>query len=73
MDSALSAKLELEAKLGSVADERKALLERCLAAESELDRDQRIRTFQLFNRFLNRIGTKVSRAKRRFCQEAKTN
>ena len=38
MDSALSAKLELEAKLGSVADERKALLERCLAAESELDR-----------------------------------
>ena len=39
MDSALSAKLELEAKLGSVADERKALLERCLAAESELDRE----------------------------------
>ena len=40
MNSALSAKLELEAKLGSIADERKALLERCLAAESELDRDQ---------------------------------
>merc|ERR1719264_641033 len=38
MNSALSAKLELEAKLGSIADERKALLERCLAAESELDR-----------------------------------
>ena len=42
MDSALSAKLELEAKLGSVADERKALLERCLAAESELDREGNI-------------------------------
>ena len=47
MDSALSAKLELEAKLGSVADERKALLERCLAAESELDREGTIRIFQL--------------------------
>ena len=30
--------MELEAKVGSITDERKSLLERCLAAESELER-----------------------------------
>ena len=38
LDSALSDKLELEAKIASSSDERKSLLERCLAAEGELER-----------------------------------
>ena len=38
LDSALSVRLELEAKVESASDERRSLLERCLAAEAELDR-----------------------------------
>jgi len=40
METVLSEKLELEAKVGSSADEIRSLLERCLAAESELDRSR---------------------------------
>lgn len=41
-DSALSAKLELEAKVESASDERRSLLERCLGAESELERSRSV-------------------------------
>jgi early endosome antigen 1 len=40
LDFALSAKLELEAKVESTSDEMRSLLERCLGAESELDRSR---------------------------------
>lgn len=40
LDAALSAKLEMEAQLGSASDERKSLLERCLLAENELERSR---------------------------------
>jgi len=40
LDYALSAKLELEAKVESTSDEMRSLLERCLGAESELDRSR---------------------------------
>ena len=40
LDSALSERLEMEAKLGSATDERTSLLERCLAAETELERSR---------------------------------
>ena len=39
-DSLLSARLELEAKVESASDERRSLLERCLGAESELERSR---------------------------------
>ena len=39
-DSALSARLELEAKVEAASDERRSLLERCLGAESELERSR---------------------------------
>jgi early endosome antigen 1 len=41
-DSALSARLELEAKVESASDERRSLLERCLGAESELERSRSV-------------------------------
>jgi hypothetical protein len=41
-DSTLSAKLELEAKVESASDERRSLLERCLGAESELERSRSV-------------------------------
>ena len=37
-DAALSRSLEAEAVLGATTEERKALLERCLAAEGEMER-----------------------------------
>lgn len=40
MDKALSDRLELDAKVESASDERRSLLERCLAAEGELDRSR---------------------------------
>merc|ERR1719479_384543 len=40
LDNALSAKLELEAKVESTSDELRSLLERCLGAESELERSR---------------------------------
>merc|ERR1712150_160665 len=40
LDFALSAKLELEAKVESTSDEMRSLLERCLGAEGELDRSR---------------------------------
>lgn len=40
LDTALSDRLELEAKVESASDERRSLLERCLGAESELDRSR---------------------------------
>merc|ERR1719211_871309 len=40
LETVLGEKLELEAKVGSSADEIRSLLERCLAAESELDRSR---------------------------------
>lgn len=40
LDSILSDKLELEAKVEAASDERRSLLERCLGAESELDRSR---------------------------------
>lgn len=40
LDVALSERLELEAKVESASDERRSLLERCLAAESELERSR---------------------------------
>ena len=36
LDVALSDRLELEAKVEAASDERRSLLERCLAAEGEL-------------------------------------
>ena len=38
LDTALSDRLELEAKVEAASDERRSLLERCLAAENEVDR-----------------------------------
>lgn len=38
LDAAVSDRLELEAKVGSASDERRTLLERCLTAESEVER-----------------------------------
>ena len=40
LDSVLSDRLELEAKVEAASDERHSLLERCLGAESELDRSR---------------------------------
>ena len=40
LDAALSDRLELEAKVEAASDERRSLLERCLAAEGELDRSR---------------------------------
>ena len=40
LDVALSDRLELEAKVEAASDERRSLLERCLAAEGELDRSR---------------------------------
>lgn len=37
-DAALSKRLELEAALGATSEEKKALLERCLAAEGEMEK-----------------------------------
>ena len=36
----MSDRLELEAKVEAASDERRSLLERCLAAEGELDRSR---------------------------------
>ena len=41
-DSVLSSRLELEAKVESASDERRSLLERCLGAESELERNRAV-------------------------------
>ena len=38
LDASLSDRLELEAKVEAASDERRSLLERCLAAENEVDR-----------------------------------